>query len=355
MKRQLAGVLPDPILHRLAYRDLYWPGQAKKPLALVYGNCQAGPMRRLLASSETLASTYRFLRLPPVHEITETQLRRIWRLLPQVELFVTQPVKTQYRGMPLGTEQLAERLSPSARVINWPVAYYNGLHPFMTYVNVHHDPIATSAPITDYHDLRILWMASRGRWTPAEAVDRFTTLRIDPDWVDRHAWVSVQELWHRESLMPEPKAILSDLLHQPGMRTRLFHTMNHPSNRVLRHLARQVMLHLNVQPVLRDAADEEEFLGHLRAPKEATVLRALGGEPEDVTTSWTTPRGEFSQADVVRAHMAFYAANPAVLLAGTLKHGEIIGKDLAPMWLSRGPAPRVTTRRGPSRTRPSPA
>jgi hypothetical protein len=98
------------------------------------------------------------------------------------------------------------------------------------------------------------------------------------------------------------------------------------------------MLELGVQPVQEfytaEAARPAEFLGHLRAPKDPRIVLPLGGAPAESFTHWVTPRGRVTIGEVVRTHMAFYAANPHIVEAGVDQHRERLTEQLAPMWLT---------------------
>ena len=101
----------------------------------------------------------------PKRKTTRRELHLIEKLLPRVDVLIAQPVSDGYRGMGLGTNELRARLRPDARVVRWPVAYFEGLYPFQVYVNRLGSAVGASAPITDYHDLRLLfaaWRAARG-------------------------------------------------------------------------------------------------------------------------------------------------------------------------------------------------
>src|SRR5215213_5578200 len=106
----LARVLPPPLRRLAVHRGLYLPPRLRRdgrPVALVYGNCQAEALRRTLLSHPAFAQEYQLLRIPAVHEITSRELALIAARLPEVEVLISQEVRPNYRGMPLGTEQLA--------------------------------------------------------------------------------------------------------------------------------------------------------------------------------------------------------------------------------------------------------
>jgi hypothetical protein len=317
------------MLNVAIHRDLYLPPRLRRdhrPIALVYGNCQAEALRRILSTHPAFAQEYQLLRVPAVHEITPRELTLIESRLPEVEVLISQVIKPGYRGMRLGTDQLVDRLPNTARVMRYPVAYFEGLFPFHVYVNRNDNPLAASAPITDYHDLRTLYAASQG-WDAVTTLRRLDELMLDPDWVRDNAERSLKELSSRETALT---AVLSPLIRRHP--TSSFKTINHPVNGLVAEVARQLLAKLGYQDADRVLNSRQTYLDHMTAPHEPQIVYALGGEPNvDDQGHWITSKGVFSREEVVRAHLAEYAADPELLTAGLGKHWERL-ETLAAMW-----------------------
>jgi Polysaccharide biosynthesis enzyme WcbI len=302
-----------------AWRRVSVGGPASKPIALVYGNCQADALRKTLLTHPGMSGDYHLLRLPAVHEITARELGLIENVLPRVEVLITQEIKRDYRGMHLGTEQLIERIPADATVIRYPVAFFDGIFPYHVYVNVDGSPISTSAPITDYHDLRILHAAEQG-WDAARTTRWLEELRIDPQWIREHSEASLAELARRETHMAVQ---LSDVIRRPENLATSFHTINHPANRLVTEMARQTLAQLGHADADRMLDTRDDYLDSLQAPRERQILRALGIEPRpNEPQVWRTPSGSYPMSEVVRAHLALYSARPKLLAAGLAKHQE---------------------------------
>ncbi|MGI4895807.1 MAG: WcbI family polysaccharide biosynthesis putative acetyltransferase, partial [Janthinobacterium lividum] len=132
------------------------PPEDGRPLVLVHGNCQAESVRVLLSAA---GSGVRTVRVPPAHELVTDDLTHLQRLLAQVDLLVSQPVRDDYRGLPLGTRQLRDAAPAAARVVIFPVIRWAALHPFQVIVR---SPEAGEPPIVPYHDLRTLSLVAGG-------------------------------------------------------------------------------------------------------------------------------------------------------------------------------------------------
>lgn len=257
---------------------------------MVHGNCQAEALRVLLDGSPSFG--WQVVRVPPVHELTEQDLPALDALLTRCALLVAQPVSDGYRGLPLGTSEVAER--SGATVLRFPVVRYSGLHPWQAIVRV---PDGAEPPVVPYHDLRTLTGREPG------AVDLVAV-----------AQASVDELSRRERR--DTDVVVSDLL--VGLGADAVHVLNHPGNGLLIGLARRIQAALG-RPV--DAQDPgRELLGGIRAPLEPRVLDALGldAAPRE---HWLVDGEPLPAEEVAAAHRAFYAARPDVVAAGLARHG----------------------------------
>jgi hypothetical protein len=202
-------------------------------------------------------------------------------------------------------------------VIRYPNAFFEGVFPFHVYVKHEGNPVATPAPITDYHDTRILYAASHG-WDASATNAWLNELQLDPQWIRDNAEASLRELARREADMPVQ---LTQLI-RPKI-TDSFHTINHPINELVVEVVRQVLEQLGYADADRVLSSHQTDLEHVNAPREPQILRALGTEPSpSEPTHWRTPAGEFSMDQIVDAHLALFAADPALLASGLVKHKE---------------------------------
>jgi hypothetical protein len=272
-----------------------------KRLCIVYGNCQADALRRTLLGSPEFARTWTTARLPGVHEVESGDVPALRRLFGRADLVITQQVRDDYRQLPLGTAQVLAHVPASAQVLRYPSMYYEGLHPYHVYVHATGE-LGTPAPLTEgYHDLRHLYAASRG-WDLDDAAAWLREFVGDATAVTRMAQTSLEQLIQRGGETDGPIGHVVSALGGAS-----FHTVNHPSNRVLHESARAL-----------DCTTE--LLGLTRAPVDPTVLRALGHEVEDETPGWTVNGRRIGQQDVLAAHLEFYARRPEVVATGLEEH-----------------------------------
>ncbi len=266
------------------------------PLALVWGNCQAPALARLLAPP-LAAHGLEVLEVPPVHLLTPAQLGRVRGLLPRVRAFVSQPIRDEYATPGCGTAQLAAQLPRSAVVLR--VASCFDVAAFPWSANAHGgDGVRVDAPLTAYHDLRVLLGAHRG-WSRD---------RILAEWdsgdalVEAIAGASWRELRRRELTVDVP---VSPWIRRPGA---LF-TMNHPANATLQQVADAVLAALGVAG--RTEPPDREMLGATRLPVEAGPARLLGWAASG--PAYVVDGRPVDLGDVVDAHLASYARRPDVV------------------------------------------
>ena len=285
---------------RAHYGDFYDGPPDAGPLALVHGNCQAEALRVVLAP----VTAERMVRVPPAHELTAEDIGPLRALLARATLLVSQPVRDDYRDLPIGTRQLARLLPRAARVLRVPIVRYLGLHPYAAIVR-HPSDRAAVPPVVPYHDLRtVAAAAGRPQAPPADAA----ALRAV-------GVASVAELERRERIGCDVS--VSDLLE--GLGVDAVHTLNHPGNQVVVALAGRVNAALGGTGEVADPG--RTLLGEVVAPLEPAVLAARGltAAPHE---HWVV-RGQTVTGQTVRAaHLAWYADHPEWVGAALTAHAD---------------------------------
>lgn len=278
-----------------------------RPLWLVVGNCQAEALRQILDAVPD--RPYRTVRIPPVHEIDRTDLQHLDALLAKSDILLSQPIRVGYRDLPLGTSELAERLSPSATCIRWPVIRYAGLHPFQAIVR-HPADRSVVPPVVPYHDLRTV-AAARAGLPPSSRWDVDVTaaqLRAAAD-------ASREELARRERR--DCDVAVSDVFERCGAQAA--HTINHPGNPVLEALGQRILdaagLRLPVPAISRTLLDS------VHAPLEPRVLAAHGLDAAP-RNHWIHDGKHLSIDSVHVAQLNWYKANPDYIGLATTRHAQ---------------------------------
>lgn len=286
---------------RLHYGEFYGLARSAddRPICLVWGNCQAEALRIVLSSAEDLP--YRTMRVPPVHELEIGDLEYVERAVDAAAVLVSQPIRSGYRGLPIGTsDMLARSNSPSTSIV-WPVVRYGGLYPFQVIVRHPSNPSAVP-PGVPYHDLRTIL----GAWDKGVSA---AAVRAAAEW-------SIDELARRERKHCDIG--VSDTLASFGARAA--HTINHPGNEVLLELGRRILERLGCS---NPVPPQRELLGMIRAPLEDGVIDALRLDAQ-VRETWTVDGAPVGQEWIRKVQTRWYAEHPEFVDAAVARYGDLI-------------------------------
>lgn len=284
-------------------------------LLLVWGNCQGESYRRLLGGEPGTplhGADLVSVRVPPAFEVQPDEVEHLERLLPRVKALVTQPIPHDYRGMPIGTDQLVARLPEDAAVVRIPVVYDVSRFPWqVTLRNWKFAPGAAERPgedppVVPYHDLRVLAEAATGR-----------RRQVAPAAIREAAAASVQALRARE----EAKGTLSMADLVAAERGVGFYTVNHPTNTLLTRVAERVAERLPGDVAVQPVPASRVLLGGVRAPLEAVVVEALDLDAEP-TEDWTVAGQTVPAEQLRQTHLDWYAQNPQAVEAGMRKYAD---------------------------------
>ncbi|ROR90816.1 WcbI family polysaccharide biosynthesis putative acetyltransferase [Nocardioides aurantiacus] len=289
------------------YRDfLTGPGDERRPVLVVTGNCQAESLRLLLDGDDV-----RTVRLPPLHDVRPHEVEPLHRWLARTDLLVAQPVRADYRGLPLGTEQQVARLPGTAVVAPVPIVRYAGLHPW--HLVMHPPGLADpEPPVVAYHDVRLVaeaaWRRAGGTAPQPGPTAPARVLAV--------AAASVAELARREAAAGAVP--VSDLLEHPAGDT--VRTVNHPGNRLLEPVAARVRTALGLEP--RATTVTRPLLTSVVAPLEPAVV-AAHGLADEPRPDWRVGGTPVTAAAVATAQLAWYAARPDVLDLALARSAEV--------------------------------
>lgn len=272
------------------------------PILTVVGNCQAESTRKLLMSTGEFAGE----RITPVHELEAEDMGWFTELIRSTDVLVTQPIRDDYRGLPVGTRQLRELLPRGARHVTVPVLRFDGLMPYHAIIRDPADP-SLNPPVVPYHDLRLLCSAALGRQASAAP---------SPDAFRRGAALSVAHMRTREQAYGA--VTVSDYLET----NPVWHTINHPDNATLAFMASRVLEALGVpgEPV----APDYEMLGGLDAPVDTQAAKALGVSVEGRDEWRDRSLGVIDSEMIAQAQLEFYRERPALVEHGLQRHAERI-------------------------------
>lgn len=279
------------------YGEFYGHKDVPGPALLVWGNCQAEALRVLL---DPLANQqWTTVRIPPVHELTSDDLPHLERTLAKTTALIAQPVRDDYRDMPLGTGQIAER-TDNARLVRIPALFWAPLHPFQVLVRGE----AGDPPGVPYHDLRVLTGVPLDHRPPAGAVREIAD----------ESRAELRRRQQKEETLPA-----DDLLADAD--TAATNVINHPGNPVLIGLAGRIAEELGLSGTVADPG--RELLGGLLAPIPDWVVDELSLSGE-ARTGWTIEGRRVGEEELAETQRAWYAEHPEMIEAGLQRHAKTL-------------------------------
>lgn len=270
------------------YAEFFGHAPLPERFGVILGNCQAESLRLVID-----APGRRFIRVPPVFEMDAAETARLHQVAAAADIVVSQPIRDDYRDLPLGTRQIAA--VTDARMLTVPPVRFAGLHPFQAAIRV--PGVEGDPPVVAYHDVRTL----------AAAAGLSVAGALRPDAVRAVGQASIDTLREREQKADVRVSDLYDTVTADHNRT-----VNHPGNAVWLPLGARVIDLLGLGGAPTDPG--RPLLDAVQAPLSAEVIEAwsLPDEPRD---HWIVEGEAVDDAEVRAAQLAWYAAHPAFVSA----------------------------------------
>jgi len=244
---------------------------------IIIGNCQIEYLAKRLNCSEDLYNS-QLICPKPVYLINESEVNQLHKDIRSCDILITQPVGNEYRNsIGVGTEFLKSLLPKHSTTLIIPNLYFAGYFPTFGYLKNEKGETATaSADIwhsiprwLDYHDYLILASVSTGL-----SFDNFYTFISSDIKVKIFSTLfesSLQELKLRDN---DCDVLAYPILEHFNFDTEMFNSFNHPTNKLMQHLACDIAkkLNLNFKSIM---INDDEFLPFPRLPVYPVVLSSL--------------------------------------------------------------------------------
>lgn len=286
------------LARRRHYSEFYGLSPLPERFGAVLGNCQAESLRMVMDSPE-----HRFVRVPAVHEMTDADTARLHEIVRVAETVVSQPIRDDYRDLPLGTRQIAA--ITDARMLTVPPVRFAGLHPFQAAIRV--PGIEGDPPVVAYHDVRTL----------ASAAGIPVVHALTPDAVRAVGRTSIDTLREREQRADVQVSDLFTTVTADHART-----VNHPGDAVWMPLGARVLEALGHDGAPTDPG--HPLLDSVQAPLETEVIEAWS-LPDEPRAHWIVEGVAVDDADVRAAHLEWYAAHPDFVAAAVTRLAPLLG------------------------------
>lgn len=289
---------------------------------LIYGNCQAAALRTYLQKNSAFASTYRVIDIKPVHLLTQEDIPYIDQVVSETDLLIYQPVSDNYKGIyQLSTRYLIDRLKPGCRQISFPVAYFTGYNPEVTYLR-DGNGANISKPFV-YHDINILRLFDQGK-SGREILeiiqddDFYTAAAAEKQFND-----TMDRLKSREAGLDIK---LSEFIQDHFRTERLFHVFNHPNKTLLSRIAEWMLEQLGIDDRNIRIGPNADILSKNSFPVYPSLVRHLNIEFQN-DFLYRFENNQYSAEETVKLYVEFYSGNREMVRHNVMKFNKPVGSE----------------------------
>lgn len=284
--------------------NMIFKKSAPTKTCLIYGNCQAAAIRTYLQKNATFASTYRMIDIKPVHLLTKSDIPYIDQVIAETDLLIYQPVSDDYKGVyQLSTRYLKDHLKSGCQQISFPVAYFTGYNPEVTYLKDINGSQITKPFI--YHDINILDLFDQGKSSREileiiQDDDFYTLFSAEKQFND-----TLDSLKLREAGLDIQ---LSEFVKNNFGKERLLHVFNHPNKTILSLIASSMLEHLGINDRHIRIGPNADILSKNAFPIYPSLIKHLNIQfPCDFVYRFENK--VYSAEETVQLFTDFYAEN----------------------------------------------
>lgn len=234
----------------------------------ILGNCQVDALSTNLHKFSDFDDKFTYLKIPPVHTIKNPHSEALSKILKEVDLLITQPIKDSNRFGILVTEKIMSFLKKDVKVISLPSMHYSGYFPtFGTMPGV-------KTALNNVHDYSIVaaYLANIDISTVIrrlESTDDFILSRSQIINSHNGALASLR-LREQESAVDVE---VSSYISENYKSMRLFHQFNHPNDDVVGFICYAINNILDLKVPMKVVF--EDCLCGVDAPIYPAVIQSL--------------------------------------------------------------------------------
>ena len=251
---------------------------------LVYGNCQARPIGHFLNQA---APDYEIIEVAAVHTINRNKLDVLYEKFEAADVVLSQPIGSGFGD--ISTDILQKKFSK----IDWfffPSIYFGGHFPYLQYLRKENGTLL--GPLKEYHDKRII----KGFLSQLSIENCLNfLLEENANYCAEFRIKSIEESIGRESNLDIK---VMDKVLELEKHERVFHTFNHPSNKILWEVVCQFLKIFGRTPIEGSRPYITQFLDNVSASITADVVAvaSLDYAPQP----YSVDRSEIDLRDLIR-------------------------------------------------------
>ena len=250
----------------------------------IYGNCQGKGLSKTLDLYDEFRKEYEYIEIDLVQNIdTEDIVAIRERILPNVDLFIYQPVSSNYKNQSIyGSESMLKCLKKGSKFISFPSCYFKGYFPELITIkdrdshniNVGFDANKEKRVYTFVHDINIVLGYLKGLDVKEIAYNYSDHNFYTEEFINNIFKETIKQLSYRETAHHTDIKI-SDYIQENYKSTRLFHTFNHPTSEILVYIAECILERLDISKSKRTEVNNLDFLDNVCFPIYTSVYQKL--------------------------------------------------------------------------------
>jgi len=257
---------------------------------VVTGNCQSTALACMLAKrTSTQAGEHEVITCSELHLIREDDLPELFYHLSTADVALATPVKSNYRTMPIGTDQLSEKCRAACQFIVYPNMYFKGYHPHFGFIRDEDGNHLTQdshafigfSPFGNIHDYFALSFYLSELAPLDTVVQRYKAYLVSiRKLLETSYKVALQNsLIEAEKRESACTVTISSQIRQTYANIKLFHSFNHPANFLISSVADMIISQIGLEPAIIENSDNDprhELLSSPSLPILPSVASSIG-------------------------------------------------------------------------------
>lgn len=249
----------------------------KKQRICISGNCVASAIARYLKKNKTFKKLYDIVLLKPIFMITPDDVPEYKKIISECDVFLTQNIVGQkYINMGIDTVSLSKSMKPDAKIIKFPVPYFRGYFPEQFYLHDSQQNMIGECEglPSPYHNALILY-GYINKLSNNQVLD-IINKPMNLNNIKKTVIDSINELRQRERQLDFG---ISSFIEQNYQKHRLFWTVNHPTNFMLKYITTEILRLLGIKRHWYNFVflkkPRREYLGIYKTPIMQSVYQEL--------------------------------------------------------------------------------
>jgi len=205
----------------------------------ILANCQGGVYKKLLLDNKEFSKKFDFIDLPLVHTLNQDDKDGIYKKIKNVDILFYQPLNSK-KLEPFFANNLKKHMPLFSNLISIPSLYFNFYHCHTIYILKDNLPKFE----IDYHDINILlaWYYN------IPQIELLAIISLD-DYYQKNFLKKIAQINFNEIIEREKEVDIKyfNFVHKYYESEKLFHTFNHPANKILLHVFEQMQKSLNLK------------------------------------------------------------------------------------------------------------